>query len=217
VVNNTSYHDLFSDYYFNNKGTLYKSFEISINNFHGSYDIYWGDPNVIFDKRSLKEKFPLAVTTIPHRYNYPNPRIFLHEKLENMFNNIFEVVIAHEIGHIWLHDIIGFNNPSTNNVMKENESEIWADYFSYSYFIKYRNINCLVNFIKILEETSNFQIKLYNLSPEQHMEFTFTRKIESLKLLEENINYGFKVGNQITIQMINTIEMTLNALGDIFN
>ena len=215
-MDNTYHNDLFKDYYFNNKGTLFKSFEININNFHSSYDIYWCDPSIIFDERTLIETFPLAVTTISHRYNYPNPRIFLHEKLERKYNNVFEMVIAHEIGHLWLHDIVGFNNPSTSNFMKENESEKWADYFSYSFFVKYRNINCLENFIKILEEASNLQIKIYNLDPNQHKEFTFTRKIENIKLFEEKINFEFKDGNTTIIQMKNAIEITLNTLRDIF-
>ncbi len=215
-MDNTSYNDLFKDYYFNNKGIVFKSFEININNFHSRYDIYWGDPNIIFDERTLIKTFPLAVTTIPHRYNYPNPRIFLHEKLEKKYNNVFELVITHEIGHLWLHDIVGFNNPSTSNIMKENESEIWADYFSYSFFVKYRNITCFENFIKILEEASNLQIKIYDLDPKQHMEFTFTRKIENLKLKEKKINFEYENGNPTVIQMKNAIEITLNALGDIF-
>jgi hypothetical protein len=53
----------------------------------------------------------LAATVIPRRHNYPNPRIFLHEKLEKKYKNEFEAVIAHEIGHVWLHDFVGFNNP----------------------------------------------------------------------------------------------------------
>ncbi len=215
-MDNTYHNDLFKDYYFNNKGTLFKSFEMNINNFHSSYDIYWGDPNIIFDERTLIETFSLAVTIISNRYNYPNPRIFLHEKLEKKNKNVFEMVIAHEIGHLWLHDIVGFNNPSTSTFMKENESEKWADYFSYSFFVKYRNINCLENFIKILEEAGNLQIKIYNLDPNQHKEFTFTGKIESLKLFEEKINFEFKDGNPTIIQMKNAIEITLNALGDIF-
>ena len=215
-MDNTSHKDLLKDYYFNNKGTLFKSFEININNVHYSYDIYWGDPNIIFDKIALRETFPLAVNYIPQRKNYPNSRIFLHEKLEKKYNNVFEMVIAHEIGHLWLHDVVGVNHLMTSNFMKENETEIWADYFSYSFFVKYRNINCFENFIKILEEASNLQIKIYNLDPNQHVEFTFTRKAKKLKSFEEKLNFEFKDGNSIIIQMKNAIETTLNALGDIF-
>ncbi len=215
-MDNNSHNDLFKDYYFNNKGILFKSFEINISKFHSRYDIYWGDPNIIFDVRTLTKTFPLAVTTIPHRYNYPKSRIFLHEKLRRKYDNVFELVIAHEIGHLWLHDIVGFNNPSTSSFMKEDESEIWADYFSYSFFIKYRNITCFENFIKILEEAGNLQIKIYDLDPKQHMEFTFAGKTDNLRLKEERINFEYKNGNPTIIQMKNAIEITLNALGDIF-
>jgi Zn-dependent protease with chaperone function len=122
------YNELFKDYYLSNRGKKYKSFSIAINRYHYKYDIYWGDPNIIFDKATINVLLPLAVTVIPHRFNYPNPRIFLHEKLE-VKNDAFEVVVAHEIGHLWLHDIIGINNPSTTNCMNESDSEKWADYF----------------------------------------------------------------------------------------
>ena len=166
--------ELFRDYYLNNKGILFKSFQINIRNFRYRYDIYWGDPSVIFDAKALAEDFPLAVTTISHRYHDPNPRIFLHEKLDQKHNNVFELVIAHEIGHLWLHDIVGFNNPSTNSFMNESESEIWADYFSYSYFVKYRHTTCLDGFTKILKDASSLQLKIYDLDPKLYVETTFT-------------------------------------------
>jgi hypothetical protein len=215
-MDNDSYKDSFRDYYLNNKGILFKSFEINISDFHYRYDIYWGDPNVIFDARALAEDFPLAVTTIPHRYNHPNPRIFLHEKLEKKHNSVFELVIAHEIGHLWLHDIVGFNNLSTSSFMNERESEIWADYFSYSYFAKHRHISSLDGFAKILKEASDFQLQIYDLDPKLHMEITFIRKMEKLKAKIEEIELKYKKGNPTIIHLKNAIEITLNALGDIF-
>lgn len=212
-MENSSQKDLFKDYYFNNKGTIYKSFEIKINSFNYNYDIYWGDPNIIFDKKNLRETFPLAVTTIPHRNNYPNPRIYLHEKLEKKYNDIFEMVIAHEIGHLWLHDVVGFNNPSTNYFMEEKESEIWADFFSYCFFVKYRKIDNLDKFNKILEKANNLQIEIYNLKPEQYIKLTLTKKIECLKILKEKINL---VENPKITHMKKAIEISLNSLGDIF-
>jgi hypothetical protein len=213
-MNNATYKDLFKDYYFKNKGTLFKSFEISINNFHYSYDIYWGDPNIIFDEITLKNTFPLAVTIIPHRYNYPNSRIFLHEKLETKYKNVFEMVIAHEIGHLWLHDIVGFNNPHTSSYMSENDSEIWADYFSYCFFVKYKFINCLEDFNKILEEAHDLQTKLYDIYPQQKKELFYNR-IEKIQLLDKKIN-SIENNNTEINRMVNTIKITLNALGDIF-
>lgn len=217
MTGNTSRDKLFKEYYFNNEGTLFKSFEISINTFNYSYSIYWGDPDIIFDGKTLRETYPLAVTIIPQRNNYPNPRIYLHEKLETKYNNAFEVVVAHEIGHLWLHDIVGINNPSTSNYMSEKESEIWADYFAFSYFVKYRNINCLEDFSKVLEEASRLQVEIYNLDPGQHMESTFINRMNDLKLLEENISIRIENEKSFMAQMKNAIEITLSALGDIFN
>lgn len=207
MVSNTS---------FNNKGIFFKSFEININNFHSSYDIYWGDPIEIFDKKTLKETFPLAVTVIPHRNNYQNPRIFLHDKLEKKYNNAFEMIIAHEIGHLWLHDVVGFNHPMTRNFMNEYDSEIWADYFAYSFFAKYRNINSLEKFNKIIKKASNLQIQIYNLDPKQHMENVNKKKIENLKILDDKVKMELKNRNLKMIQMIKAIEITLNSLGDLF-
>jgi hypothetical protein len=211
-VENISHKDIFKDYYFNNKGILFKTFEININTFHYNYDIYWGDPNIIFDKKTLTETFPLAVTIMPHRYNYPNSRIFLHEKLGKDNNNVFELVIMHEIGHLWLHDIIGFNNPSSNNTMRENESELWADYFACNFFLKYRNTNNIEEIYKIFKDANNLQNKIYNLEPNKNMKYTNT-KIENLKLLEKEC---LESKNEIIIHMINAKEITLNNLGDIF-
>lgn len=208
--------ELFKDYYFNNKGILYKSFEININDFHGSYDIYWGDPNIIFDDKSSKESFPLAVTTISNIVNYPKPRIFIHNKLEKEYKNVFEMIIAHEIGHLWLHDIVGLTQQK-KCYMNEKVAEIWADYFSYKYFIKYRNIYKLNQFVEIFKEVSSFQLELYNLAPNIYMEYTFNQKVKKLKLLDENNISKLENDDQVIIQMENAIEITLNALGDIFD
>lgn len=216
MVSNTSFSNLFKDYYYNNKGTFFRSFEININNFHSSYDIYWGDPMVIFDQKALKEEFPLAVTVIPHRNNSPNPRIFLHDKLEKKYNNSFEMIIAHEIGHLWLHDVVGFNHPMTRNFMKEYETEIWADYFAYSFFVKYRSINCLEEFNKILKGACKLQIQIYNLNPKQHMEHVYDEKVETLKVLDDRVKTELKNMNPTMIHMIKAIEITLISLGDLF-
>jgi hypothetical protein len=215
-LDNTSHEDLFREYYHGNSGRLYKSFQLEIGNHKYKYDIYWGDPKVIFDSRSIADKYPLAVTAIPHRYPSPNPRVFLHEELEEKYGNAFEFVVTHEIGHLWLHDIIGFNNPSTENLMNESDSEIWADYFAYSFFLKYRQTAGLDAFEKVLKEASDIQLKMYKLDPERHIEFTFIRKLDNLKRHKEGIELQCEKGNQIYIHMKNATEITLNALGDIF-
>ena len=216
MISNTSWNNLFKDYYFNKKGTFLKSFEIKIGNFHSGYDIYWGDPIAIFEKKTLKESFPLAVTVIPHRNIVQNPRIFLHEKIEAKYKKSFEMIVAHEIGHIWLHDVVGFNHPMTGNFITEYKSEIWADYFAYSFFVRYRNIICLEKFNKIIEEVINLQIQIYNLDPKQHLEYVDNKRIENLKVLDDNVKMEIKNRKPKMIQMINAIEITLNSLGDVF-
>jgi hypothetical protein len=216
MLNESHHNDLFKDYYFNNKGILFKSFELNINNINNSYDIYWGDPNIIFDRKTLISTFPLAVTIIPKRLNYPNPRIFLHDKLDKNIINVFEMVITHEIGHIWLHDIVGFNNLSTSYYMDENESEVWADYFSYYFFKRYRNIDCLNKYQKILEEVSELQIKIYYFDPKLSIEVTLTNKMDKLKILEDKIKLQLLEDNSFTNQMIEAINITLKTMGDIF-
>jgi hypothetical protein len=215
-MDTTSHQDLFRAYYFGNKGTLFRHFEIAIGDFHYRYDIYWGDPSIIFDPGALEEKFPLAVTTIPQRAHYPDTRIYLHERLERKHTCVFELVIAHEIGHLWLHDIVGFNNLLTNSRMSESDSEVWADYFSYCYFVKYRTLSCVDDFAQALKEASNLQMAVYNLDPKSHVELTFTRKMERLRAKIEEVDLGCREGDHIAIHMKNAVDTTLDALGDIF-
>lgn len=216
MLRNTFYNNLFKDYYFNNKGIFFKTFEININNINNRYEIYWGDPDIIFDRISLKEKYPLALTIIPRKKNAPHPRIFLHEKLEKKFTNSFEMVIAHEIGHLWLHDVVGVNHPMTNNSMEEYETEIWSDYFAYEFFVKYRNVYSLEIFNKIIEEAINLQMYIYNLNPEQYMKYVYTERVENLKILDNKVKIGVGNRDQTMIQMLKAIEITLYSLGDVF-
>jgi hypothetical protein len=215
-MDTTSHQDLFKTYYSCNKGTLFRHFEIAIGDFHYRYDIYWGDPSVIFDLVALEKKFPLAVTTIPQIAHYPDTRIYLHERLERKHVRVFELVIAHEIGHLWLHDIVGVNNRLTDSRMSESEAEVWADYFSYCYFVKYRNLSCPDDFALILKEASNLQMALYDLDPVSHVEVTFTKKMESLRAKISGVALASREGDPVAIHMGNAIDTTLDALGDIF-
>jgi len=208
--------DLFRDYYFNNKGTLYKSFDININNFHHSYDIYWGNPDIIFNNDGYTIYHPLAVTQIPQRKNYPNPRIFLHEKFDKKNTSVFEMVVAHEIGHLWLHDIVGLSNPNCDYCISEDKAETWADYFAYCFFVKYRNIDCLVNFNEIQLKAVELQIEIYNADPEQQYKLA-NANIENLKILKQHINSAISNGDQVISQILEAIEITLTSLGNIFS
>lgn len=209
-------YDLFKEYFFQNKGQFYKSFKIIIRNHQYNYDIYWGDPKIIFLQKSLSKKYPLAVTVIPHRNNYPKPRIFLHKdiKIENKY--VFELIITHEIGHLWLHDILGYNNPSTEYLMEESESEIWADFFSYNFFKIFRNIKNIKNYLKLLKGASKVQMDLYNLNPKKYIEDTFNVKMKNLILLQDKVSNETRKENLLIIHMMNAMEITLHTLGDIF-
>jgi len=149
----------FKDYYLGNMGKLFKSFETNINNHHFYYDIYWGDPDIIFDNRVLYDIYPLAVTMIPQSTKYPNSRIFIHEKLDLKFKHEFKIVLAHEIGHLWLHDVVGINHRMTTARMEEHEAEIWADYFAFRTMQKYSEISSLDSFNIHYEKISNLQVQ----------------------------------------------------------
>jgi len=130
-LNKNSPKEQFRDYFVNNKGTLYKKLYIHMGTRSYMCDIYWGDPKIIFYVDSVKDNLPLAMTVLSKIAGTYNPRIYLHDKLELKYNSIFEMVVLHEIGHLWLIDIIGIGNQLT-----PNESEVWADYFAYRFFVK---------------------------------------------------------------------------------
>jgi len=192
--------DRFREYYYGNKGTKYKSFEFRINNSHQEYDIYWGDPNVIFDEKTRMNGSPLAVRIMPTRLNAPNPRIFIHEKLTQEHNDIFELVVAHEIGHLWLDDVVGLSRPTAEFYINNQQAEIWADYFAYSFFKKYRSMESLEEFGYVLKEAGNLQSQLYNSDPDR-IEQATNERIADLHELEKGIEKDLKDNNQIIIMI----------------
>ena len=208
-------HDRFKEFYLNNEGKIYKSIELCIGNRRYSYDIRWGDPKTIFDPRSLQKDFPLAVTVIPHRKGYPNPCIFLHEMLDEKYGSTFEMIVAHELGHLWLHDVVGFNNPNTTTTMDESQSEHWADYFSYCFFRKYRNSTCLDDFTKVLAAAARLQIQFYGLDSVRASAPIFNRRVKDLELFDKCLQAQLSDQEPISIHMCDAIEVTLTALGDI--
>jgi predicted SprT family Zn-dependent metalloprotease len=199
---------LFNDYYKNNNGKLFKIFKININNNPLIFDIYWGDPDIIFDKLTLVP-YPLAFIKFPKWKNDPNTRIYLHEKVDINYATAFEFILAHEIGHFCLFDIFGINHPKGNVFLDEYTTEVWADFFAYKYFMKYRNINNFEQFEKILIEVDNLQNFIYNITPDVCKEYSFTNKIKDLQLLKEKIQTGYNNGDQNILLMLGTFEKVL--------
>ena len=212
---NQSHADIFRDYYYTNKGRLYKSFDININSFQQEYDIYWGDPEIIFDDKTRKNSSPLAVKIMPTRVNAPNPRIFIHEGLTQEHGNVFELVVTHEIGHLWLDDVVGLTRPSAKFYVDPIRAEAWADYFAYTYFRKYRDLNDLDVFCSIMRETGRVQSLLYHREPAVTLK-GMDEKISELKNLNQSIKDGLAVKNPVFSQIAEAIEITLDSVGDIF-
>ena len=210
-----SYEETFKKYYFANGGKLFKSIQLIVKNHKYDYDIYWGKPEIIFDLHSVEAFLPLAITTIPHRYNYPNPRIYIHESISKD-ERTFEMIVAHEIGHLWLHDIVGFNNPSTSLYMTTEESEKWADYFSFCYLTKFRIGMNIETFVSLLEEASQLQMQIYN-TEETDSHVNFPKKVMIFKLFEQSIRQNLELKNQFVTEMKERIDITVECIGDIFN
>ncbi len=213
---NQSHAKIFRDYYYTNKGRLYKSFEININSFQHSYDIYWGDPEIIFDDKTRKISSPLAVRIMPTRMNAPNPRVFIHEELTQEHGNVFELVVAHEVGHLWLDDIVGLTRPTAEFYVDEHRAEVWADYFAYSYFCKYRDLNNLDDFLNIMKEAGRVQSQLYHREPGEILR-VMDEKITDLKNLNQSILDDLAAQNPVISQIREAIEITLDAVGDILS
>jgi len=215
-MSNNSINARLKTYLINNEGDLYKSIAIIINNMKYNYNIYWGDPKIIFDEKVIKKELPLAITIISHIKSIPKSCIYLHKQFDEKYKSIFEMVVIHEIGHLWLHDIVGFNNPCTYHYMEENESENWSNYFSYKYFAKYKNMNHINEFFNLLKSANNIQMEIYNIENKGYFHSILVRKIDYFKKFTENINIKINEEDRFIKHMNNAIEITLIALGNIF-
>ena len=207
-----SHDDIFKEYYTSNKGKLFKPLELDINGYHYSYDIYWGNPEIIFDENTRKNGAPLAVKIMPTRLNAPNPRIFVHEGLTQEYGDVFDLVVAHEIGHLFLDDVVGLTRPSALYYVDVNQAEAWADYFAYCFFREYRDMDKIDDFYSILKDVGKIQIQLYNREHLQGMD----EKISDLKNLNQSIQENLESKNPVVIQITEAIKITLNTIGDIF-
>ena len=199
----------FYEYYKNNGGILFKKYEIYINNTTSIFDVYWGDPNIIFNQFS-NEPYPLAFIKFPKWKHEPNTRIYLHKNIEINNEVAFEFILAHEIGHFCLFDIFGINHPKGNIFLDVHDTEIWADYFAFLYFIKYRNINNLEQLKISLLEVDNLRNNIYNIIPND--EYSFANKTKYLELFLEKIKLFSNDDKNISLMLV-TFEDILNQIG----
>ena len=202
-MNLREYHEL-------DKGVSYKAFGLSVGNRYFNYDIYWGDPEVLFDKEIIR-MLPLATVAFPARRSNSCPRIYLHEKLTLEHKDAFEYVVMHEIGHLWLYEIIGVHHQ-----LQRNDTEVWADYFAFNFFKKHRGVGSFDRFKDILNETLVLHGVIYGY-PKEVFGSVFDRKAEDIRTLMESIETEQANGGVLGAQIERTIEPVLAALGDIFD
>ena len=206
------YNKSFEEYYKNSKGTFYKQYEIIVNNTKKFFDIYWGDPNIIFGK-SIDVPYPLAFIKFPQWASEPDTRIYLHDKIEIKYNTAFEYILSHEIGHFCLFDIFGINHPKGNIFLNVNDTEVWADYFAYLYFKKYRNINNIEQLNNILLEVDNLQNLLYNIPSADLNKYSHTNKMKYLNEFSNKIETD--INNKNIHLMLNTFDEILIQLNEL--
>ena len=197
---------MFNEFYENDSGILYRNFNVAVSGRHFAYGIYWAAPEIVFNEDIIR-MMPLAITVIKH----PKHKIFLHEKLKPEHKDIFEYVVAHEVGHLWLYDIINIRQEFSGD-----ELEIWADYFAYSFLVKYRRLSGLEQFDNILNDTLRLQGKIYNVDSALFNDI-FHRKMEDVKSLIGTIEAERRNGDIYRSQIEKTIEPMLNAVGDLFD
>ena len=156
IENGKSRQALFNDYYHNKKGIWYKTIDVFLDERHLVYEFYWADPKIVFYDRD--DLYPLAKTLILAPSSIINRRIYLHENLTRKYKKVFEYVVTHEIGHLWLFDILGIHHE-----FQGDELEAWADLFSLFFFVRYRKITELTQFNKILDNAVAVLAKLYKV------------------------------------------------------
>jgi len=201
--------EIFNEYWSNNEGTFYKKIDFYMGKRHFVYDIYWADPKVIFYDFDLMKQLPLAKTVIPVNTNHPYPRIFLHNNLTRRYKNIFEYVIMHEIGHLWLFEGLGIRKEFAGN-----ELEAFADLFSCLFFMKYRNIEDIDQFNVILNNTTDLQAKFYKI-PLHLIKVIHNKKMEEIEMFVAKSEASRLSDNPHIFKIANSIEPALDALGDI--
>jgi len=214
MSNKLKYKNPFDEYYRNNKGIFYKSFETNINNIHNIYDIYWGNPEFIFYNQDIKDQ-PLALTQFSRWMHDPNTRIYLHEKIEKKYNNAFDFILTHEIGHIWLRDVLGINHPRGHVFIDNTES--WADYFAYIFFQRYRNITNLEQFKNILLDCDNLCKNIYSISHDTPEKFSFVDRIQGLVNLTERIQNEITTNTQQIQHILYSLDLFFPFIIDILN
>jgi len=204
----------FKDCYRNNKGTLYRHYEITVNNSIKPFDVYLGDPDIIF-RKSIDNPYPLAFIKFPKWANEPDTRIYLHEKIELKYSRAFEYILAHEIGHFCLFDIFGINHPKGNIFLNVFETEVWADYFAYLYFNKYKNIHTIEELESIFLEIDNLQYYLYDILTNDICQYSYTNKLKHLKEFSAKIEIAISNNDKNTGLMLKIFDEILVQVNEL--
>jgi len=200
---------IYKDYCDQKKGRLYKSVNFSFETEEYVYDIYWADPKIVFYNADAK-LMPIACLTYPLGTLVSNARIYLHEKLTEEYEDIFEYIIMHEIGHSWFYDFMGIRSGFDNH-----EFEALADLFATIFFMKFRNFADLDQVNTLINNIITLQAKLYNIPLNNISQFYNTKKFE-IELLVAKSKASMLSDDHYVFNMTNSIEPALDALGDIF-
>ena len=204
----------FNNYHKNNEGMLYRHYDIAINNTSRPFDVYWGNPDIIFGK-SLEVPYPLAFIQFPKWASEPDTRIYLHEKIELKYSTAFEYILAHEIGHFCLFNIFGINHQKGNVFINVLETEVWADYFAYLYFNKYRKIHTIEQLECVLSEIDNLQKILYNIPTADFYKYSYRNKIKYLKEFSTKIHIAINKNDKNTHLMLNAFDEILMQINEL--
>ena len=195
---------------------IYKTVTLEINDWKRSYTVYWGEPEDIFNEKDIERIHPLAITIIPKRLNLPDTHISLHNRLKDFPGLGFEFVIAHELGHIWLHDVLGFNFNINSPSIGEFDSEVYADFFAYSFFKNYRGIKTVTDLKPIFDEIFNIQTQTYTNLSLKPLEDYYIDRLNYLSDHDSKFTLALKNKDTKTLQIEQGLELTINSLGQLF-
>ena len=126
------------------------------------------------------------------------------------------MIVSHEIGHMWLNDIVGLTRQKSNFMIDAFEAEVYADFFSFRFFLMYRGIRTLNQFSAIIDEASACIRNVYELDIVPGPDLLLAQKKEAFAAFVKNWDAGIERGNVFNLQVDSAIDLSLCALGDLF-